>query len=202
MIDCNTIFARLDIEVFNDQMHTFIPFSLFLLSICGFAAVALYARRSSIQLDGRCWDDLVAAIEPLDLDGVQCVARDFLDPQSGQISMEPEVIWHMLGGELGLKRMNANASLLLSIAAHAAQWNEEEGIIVAERMRRDALRLRTAVRQIRLGMLSQVVTGRHWVSVPFQLQEAASAYFLMRQRLLALYETTHMGLLPQLVQAV
>lgn len=183
-------------------MHSFVPFSLFLLSICAFAAVAMYARRSSIRLDDRCWDDLLAAVEPLDLDGVQCVARDFLDPQGGQIAMEPEVIWHMIGGELGLQRMRANATLLLSIAAHATQWNEEEGVIVAERMRRDALRLRSAVRQIQLGMLSQVITGRHWVSVPFQLQEAASAYFLMRQRLLALYETTHIGLLPQLAQAV
>ncbi len=183
-------------------MHSMLPLSLFLLSIGAFAAVALYARRSSIRLDNRCWDDLLAAVQPLDLDGVSCVARDFLDPQSGQISMEPEVIWHMVGGELGLRRMQSNATLLLSIAAHAAQWNEEEGIIVAERMRRDALRLRTAVRQVRLGMLSQVVTGRHWISVPFQLQEAASAYFLMRQRLLALYENSHVGLLPQLSQAV
>ncbi|RRA49935.1 hypothetical protein D1Y84_04075 [Acidipila sp. EB88] len=163
---------------------------------------AVYARRSSIRLDGRNWEDILSAMEPMDVDGLHCVATDYLDPQKGQISMEPEVIWHLLGGELGLRRMRNNADLLLSLAAHAAQWNTEEGAIVAERMRRDALRLRSALRQIRLGMFSQIFTGRHWVSVPFQLQEAASAYYLMRQRLLALYETSHVGLLPQLAQAI
>ena len=183
-------------------MHSFVPLSLFLLSIFGFAAVALYARRSSIRIDGRSFESLLAAVEPLDLDGLHCVAKDYLEPQRGQISMEPEVIWHLLGGDLGLRRMRSNANLLLAFAAHAAAWNEEEGIIVAERMRRDALRLRSAVRQIQFGMFSQIVTGRHWVSVPFQLQEAASAYYLMRQRLLALYETSHVALLPQVAQAI
>ena len=183
-------------------MHTVVPFSLFLLSLSGFAGVALYARRNAIRIDNRSWATLIEAIQPLDTDGLECVAKDYLEPQRGQISMEPEVIWHLLGGDLGLKRMQTNADLLLTIAAHATQWNEEEGIIVAERMRRDALRLRSALRQIRLGMFSQVITGKHWVSVPFQLQEAASAYYLMRQRLLALYATSHVALLPQLAQTI
>ena len=183
-------------------MHTVMPFSLFLIAVVGFTLAALHARRSSIRLNGRGFSTLLASLEPVDLDGVSCVAKDFLEPQRGQISMEPEVIWQMLGGDLGLRRMRTNADLLLAIAAHASQWNDEEGAIVTERMRRDALRLRSAVRQIRLGMLSQLVTGRHWISVPFQLQEAASSYYLMRQRLLALYETSHIALLPQLIQAV
>ena len=183
-------------------MHSLLPFSLFLISILGFAGAALFARRSSIRIDDRGLEALLAAVEPVDLSGLHCVAKDYLEPTRGQISMEPEVIWHLLGGDLGLRRMHRNANLLLSIAAHAATWNEEEGVIVAERMRRDALRLRSAVRQIQLGMFSQIVTGRHWISVPFQLQEAASAYYLMRQRLLALYESSHIALVPQLAQAI
>ena len=179
-----------------------VPFSLFLLAICGLAGAALYARRGSIRLNGGGWETLLAAIQPVDLSGVQCVARDYLEPQRGQTAMEPDILWHLVGGDLGLRRMRTNSDLLLSIAAHATQWNGEEGVIVAERMRRDALRLRRAVRSIQFGMLSQFVTGHHWISVPFQLQEAASAYYLMRQRLLALYETSHAGLLPQLAQAI
>ena len=182
-------------------MHSIVPFSLFLLAIFGFGGLALYARRSSLHMD-RGLDDLLAELAPVDLTGLHCVAKDYLHPQRDQISMEPEVIWNLLGGDLGLRRMRANANLLLALAAHAAHWNEEEGTIVTERMRRDALRLRSAVRQIQLGMLSQLVTGHHWISVPFQLQEAASAYYLMRQRLLALYETSHIALLPQIAQAV
>lgn len=173
-------------------------FSVFLL---GFAAAALRAQRSAIRLDGRCFEALVGALQPIDLIGIHSVARDYLEPRRGQVALEPEIIWQLLGGEPGLRAMRANADLLLAIAAHATQWNEQEGVVVAERMRRDALRLRTAVRQVRLGMFAQVITGRHWISVPFHLQEAAGAYYLMRRRLLALYENTHVGLLPLLVEA-
>ncbi len=172
-----------------------------LLLFCVFAAIASYATRRSIRVDGRSWGALVSALQQINLDGLQSVARDYLEPRKGQIAMEPEVIWQLLGGEQGLNRMRANADLLLAIASHASQWNGEESTVVAERMRRDAVRLRSAVRRIRMGMLSQIVTGRHWVSVPFQLQEAASSYYLMRQRLVALYETSHVGLLPQLLEA-
>ena len=131
-------------------MHTVIPFSLFLNAVTGFALAALHARKTSIRLNGRGFDALLASLQPIDLDGVSCVAKDFLEPHRGQISMEPEVIWQLMGGDLGLRRMRVNADLLLAIAAHASQWNDEEGVIVTERMRRDALRLRSALRQIRL----------------------------------------------------
>jgi hypothetical protein len=62
--------------------------------------------------------------------------------------------------------------------------------------------LRKAVRVIELGMISDIVFRRHLRTTPFHLHEAASAYFLMRQRLLALYETSHMGLHPRLAAAL
>lgn len=36
----------------------------------------------------------------------------------------------------------------------------------------------------------------------FNVQEAASAYWLMRERLLALYQTSHAGRYPRLVDAL
>jgi hypothetical protein len=145
---------------------------------------------------------LIAGLHHIDFRGVSLVARDFLDPRKGQINMEPQEIWNLLGGDEGLRTMLRNADSLIALAAFAQQWNLDESVIVAERMRRDGVRLRRAVRRIQIGMFSQVFTGRHWVEVPFQLQEAASAYYLMRQRLLALYETSHVGLYPQLAKAV
>jgi hypothetical protein len=38
--------------------------------------------------------------------------------------------------------------------------------------------------------------------IPFYIHEASAAYYLMRQRLLALYETSHAGLLPRLSAAL
>ncbi len=183
-------------------MHSIAPLLVFLLAAASLAAAAWHARRSSIRLDGRCLDQLLTALQPLNLDGLDAVARDYMEPSSGQVALEPEAVWRLLGGEAGLKSMRANADLLLAIAAYATQWNEGEGPIVAERMRRDAIRLRSALRQIRIGMLSQMITGQHWISVPFQLQEAAGAYYLMRKRLLALYETSHIALLPRVAEAV
>ena len=202
MNEFNTISARSHTEVIAVTMDPRLHVAALLLLFCAFAVAASYASRRSIRLDRRPWGALVAALQRVDLDGLQSVAMDYLEPHKGQTVMEPEVIWQLLGGEQGLKHMRANADLLLAIAAHASRWNGEEGTVVAERMRRDAVRLRSAVRRVQMGMLSQIVTGHHWVSVPFQLQEAASSYYLMRQRLVALYESSHVGLLPQLLEAV
>jgi hypothetical protein len=176
-------------------------FALFLV-IAGLVYAALQSQRSSLKLNHRTWNELISTIEFIDNRGITLVARDYLEPRKGQIDLEPQEIWQLLGGDAGLRTMDANADRLIALAAFAQQWNLEESVIVAERMRRDGLRLRKAVRRIRLGMISQMITGRHWVEVPFQLQEAASSYYLMRQRLLALYESSHVGLHPRLAQSV
>jgi hypothetical protein len=44
--------------------------------------------------------------------------------------------------------------------------------------------------------------GVKQVRIPFYLHEAASSYYLMRQRLLALYQTNHAGLYPRLVEVL
>ena len=56
-------------------------------------------------------------------------------------------------------------------------------------MRREALTLRKAVGKIQRG----VILGYGRSTGPFSVQEATGAYYLMRQRLLALYETSHVG---------
>ena len=178
------------------------PYVLLAAVVGTLAVTAIRSQKSALKLSQRSWSDLVAEIEFIDFRGISLVARDYLDPRKGQIDFEPEQIWTLLGGDEGLRAMLLNADRLIALAAFAQQWNLDESVIVAERMRRDGLRLRKAVRRVQLGMLSQIFTGRHWVEVPFQLQEAASAYYLMRQRLLALYETSHVGLYPQLAKAL
>ncbi len=183
-------------------MHPTLPYILLAAFVGVLSVTAIRSQRASVKLNRRSWNELVAGLQFIDFRGISLVARDYLDPRRGQIDLEPEEIWTLMGGDEGLRTMLANADRLIALAAFAQQWNLDEGVIVAERMRRDGLRLRKAVRQVQLGMLSQIFTGRHWVHVPFQLQEAASAYYLMRQRLLALYETSHIGLYPQLAEAV
>ena len=179
-----------------------LPYAMLTAVIGGLATAAIRSQRATLKITRRTWSEVLSEVEFVNFSGVSMVARDYLEPRKGQIDLEPEDIWDLLGGENGLRVMRDNADRLIALAAFARQWNLDEGVIVAERMRRDGLRLRTAVRRIQMGMFSQVITGRHWVEVPFQLQEAASAYYLMRQRLLALYESSHVGLYPQLALAV
>jgi hypothetical protein len=181
-----------------------IPFPYLLLAsvILCYIVMAVRSQRSSVRLNHRTWAQLVAGLQAIDSEGVCVVARDYLQPKIGQIELEPSSMWTLLGGHTGLRRMRDNADNMIALAAFAQQWNLEESVVVAERMRRDGLRLRRAVTRIEFGMKMQLILGRHLVSVPFQIQEAASAYYLMRERLLALYQSSHAGLYPKLASAL
>lgn len=183
-------------------MHQMLPYLLLLLAVGTLAALGLHSQKSTLKLTSKTWDQLVADLQSLDFDSLKTVARDYLDPQKGQIALEPDTMWKLLGGDEGLKKMRANADLMIALAAFAQQWNFEESVVVAERMRRDGLKLREAVDQIQAGMSAVSFSDPSHVAVPFYLHEAASAYYLMRQRLLALYETSHAGLLPRLAEVL
>lgn len=165
-------------------------------------AAAVKAQWSAIRVDRRNWQDLVSQLKRIEFQRVTSVARDYLDPKEGQISLEPTDMWLMLGGREGLRRMRENAKLMLILAAHAQQWNFDEGVIVTERMRRDAIRLRSSIRRIEFALTFHIVMRRSASLIPFHLHEAASSYYLMRQRLLALYQTSHAGLYPRLAEVL
>jgi hypothetical protein len=176
----------------------------FVLGVLLFALGAAFASAlwSSMKQRQRSWPDLVAELEPVDFKSVGVVASDYLNPMAGQISMEPEEMWRLVGGYDGLKKMCRNARVMLQLAAYAQRWNFEEGVIVHERMRRDASSLYHAVRCVELGMIRRNLLGRFNFTLPFSVHEAACAYYLMRQRLLALYETSHAGLYPTLAASL
>jgi hypothetical protein len=81
---------------------------------------------------------------------------------------------------------------------YTQRWNFNEGVIVSERMRRDALALRRSVRRVELRRVLCKFIRRFGLREPFDVHEAVASYYLMRQRLLALYETSHAGLYPAL----
>jgi hypothetical protein len=144
------------------------------------------------------WEDLLAKIQEVPRQGLEIVALDNLHPKVNQLQLEPPDMWQLLGGINGLQRMNENAKVLIALAAYVQRWNYVEAVIVAERMRRDAVHLKRAVLHIRLEMLLH----SKWLRVPFYVHEAATSYYLMTQRLFALYESNHAGLLPRLREAL
>lgn len=165
-------------------------FVLTLLAVAlAIGTLYVQALRKKNRLSGATWEQLVRQLEEVPMIGVTKVALDYLQPVKGQLAIQTDEMWHLVGGAEGLKRMQTNAEILLQLAAFAEQWNRQESIIVGERMRREALMLRRAVGKVQ----RSVFWGYGMATGPFCVQEAASTYYLMRQRILALYETSHVG---------
>jgi hypothetical protein len=179
-------------------MTTALSYFVFGILLCIFAGAVVAEWRSSRKRAQRDWHDLVASVHQVDFAGVSTVAIDYMTPRRGQLALEADKIWELLGGVEGLKKMRKNAEIMLALAAYAQQWNFEEAVIVTERMRHDAALLRRAIRRVEIGMIPVSLLRRFRITIPLRVQEAAAAYYLMRQRLLALYETSHACRYPAL----
>ena len=168
----------------------------FLLLVIIGIQLRFFLRRRSQQ--NTTWNTLLARIEPLNFADLERIAKAYLEPRGNQLELQPQAMWRLLGGADGLPRLRRNAEVMLDLAVFVQRWNFEDATVVAEIMRRDAARLQKAITQIEMAMLLR----RQNLRIPFYIHEASAAYYLMRQRLLALYETSHAGLLPRLVQAL
>ena len=171
---------------------------ILIVALLFLAGVLLHAHLQRRRLSTVEWNDLIARLGTVPTKGITAIALEYLQPSKGQIGIETDDLWIMVGGSEGLARMRANAHILLALAGYAQRWNFKESVIVAERMRHDALTLRRATFKIALGILFNYGKARG----PFYVQEAASAYYLMRVRLLALYETSHEARYPALSAAL
>ena len=169
--------------------------AVLLLAVIGFQVRFVLRRRAQ---QNTTWNALVARIEPLNFADLETIAKAYLEPHANQLELQPQAMWRLLGGADGLPRLRRNAEVMLDLAVFVQRWNFEDATVVAEIMRRDAARLQKAINQIEMAMLLR----RHSLHIPFYIHEASAAYYLMRQRLLALYETSHAGLLPQLALAL
>jgi len=175
-----------------------IPIFLLIFFLILIAAGLIFTQASARRVRSSTWEDLVSRMEPMHARGLEIVALDNLQPRPNQLQLEPEHLWGLIGGTEGLRRMKKNADLLIELAAYVQRWNFEEGVIVTERMRHDAVQLKRAIYRLRFEMMIH----RSQLRAPFYIHQAASAYYLMTRRLLALYETSHAGLLPRLAEAL
>lgn len=176
-------------------MFALITIAVFLLGIAGLQ-LRFFLRRRRQQTTT--WSALVSRLEPLQFADLEKIAKAYLEPRANQLEMTPQAMWRLLGGSDGLPRLRRNAEVMLELAIFVQRWNFEDATIVAEMMRRDAARMQKAITQIEVALLLR----RQSFRIPFYIHEASAAYYLMRQRLLALYESSHAGLLPRLSQAL
>lgn len=178
-------------------MHIFalIALSTFVIVLLAILAYQQWLMHRWQRYD---WDGLVGEIRSLNRQGIASIANDYLRPQHSQLKVEPPEMWTTLGGIEGVKAMRKNADVLIALASYAERWNYDEGAIVAQRMRDDALLLRRSTRQILWRMQFHFGIER----VPFFLHQTAASYHLMTSRLLALYDGTNRAYYPRLAEAL
>ena len=141
----------------------------------------------------RSWEEIVASVEEVNAEGIHVVADMFLNPSKDQLRLEPAVMWDMLGGFTGIKRMHGNAEKMLELCVYSERW-DSQGPVISEMIRLDAINLTKAVRRVELAM----VYGLGHVRSHFAIMEVAAHYDLIRRRLLGQYENSHVGRLPML----
>ncbi len=144
------------------------------------------------------WNDLLKRAEHVDLQKVQLVADCYLHPERNPFQREPGELWELLGGLEGINRLYRNAELMLELATFAEQWQHPEAALTAELVRRDGVRIKHLVTRMQFSLVMRKVH----VSLAFDVQEAAATYFLMRGRLLGLYQVCHIARTPALAAAL
>jgi hypothetical protein len=173
-------------------------FALILVFAAVIVAALVYSHVAASKLRSADWQSLVASIEPVQSQALEAVALDHLQPQAHQLRLEPYELWDLVGGIHGLKRMRRNADRMIALAAYVQRWNFEEAIVVAERIRHDSILLKRALFRIQV----ELYIRRRPIRAPFHIHQAASSYYLMSKRLLALYETSQFVLYPRLAEAL
>jgi hypothetical protein len=159
---------------------------------------AVVVHVNARRLSGDDWEAIVARIQPIPFEGLEKVALDHLQPQAHQLLLGPEELWQLVGGLEGLRRMRRNADLMIQLAAYVRRWNFDESIIVAERIRQDTMMLKRALLRIEL----QIYFPMHKLRIPFYVHQAASSYYLMTRRVLALYQTNQFVLYPRVAEVL
>ncbi len=145
------------------------------------------------ELSQRTWEDLVASVEQVNLEGIREIADVFLNPTKDQLRLEPPTMWQMLGGLKGLQTMHRNAEIMLELCVYAERW-DAAGPVVSEMIRLDAMNFNKALRRVELA----AVLGLGHLRGHFAIMEIAAHYELIRRRLFGQYEKSHIARLAVL----
>jgi hypothetical protein len=179
------------------------PVSVFIF-LSGLLLFAWRMKKVQDEREEANWDDLIQKLVPLSKVGIEEVACSFLapsgrelDPRRREDRLESRDIWDFIGGIEGLKAMRRNAAVLIDLACYVQRWNSE-AFVVAEQLRLDASEIRAALAKIRFARWR----GDLGSKFPIHAARAAAAYYLMTQRLCALYEISQTGLLLRLKAAI
>ncbi|HEY4379405.1 MAG TPA: hypothetical protein VGN01_03605 [Acidobacteriaceae bacterium] len=149
------------------------------------------------------WDDLLKRLARVDRDNIARIALDAID-ESGQhrngegaFSLEPSVIWSLLGGLEGLQVLERNCQVLVELAAYLQRWYPE-ALVVAEQLRLNAREIEWHVSRLK----GAAQTGNLQAAFADYAQRAVVTYYLMTRHLLDLYEHASVPQFAQLQRAL
>jgi hypothetical protein len=159
----------------------------------------LRARRSADTT----WDDLLQRLTLIDREAISTIALDALiengeqRPLGDTFSLDPTVIWNLLGGLEGLEVLERNCQVLVELAAYV-QRSYPEAIVVAEQLRLNAREIEWHVGRLK----GAAQTGNLQASFADYAQRAVVTYYMMTRHLLALYDHAGFARLAELQQAI
>jgi hypothetical protein len=166
-------------------------------------AVTAYYLWQRLQTSKRTWEQLMARLIAVDRDGIATVALDAIEPSGRRRTdelareLDPEQIWNLLGGLDGVEVLEKNSHVLIEIAVHLQRWYPEAAA-TSEELRLQARELEWHVGRLRMAA-DKGHLEFHFAS---HAQNATIDYYLMTQRLLALYRKSKLPMFADLEKEI
>lgn len=180
---------------------------VFFVAIAAFlvlmATIAIRSYRRARKSSDGDWEHLLKRLQVVDRSSIAEVALDIIDESGqqrrdeGSALLKPEQIWKLVGGLKGLEVLKTNCAVLIDLAFYVQQWYPE-ALVVAEELRLSAREIEWHVERLK----SAERTGKLKSAFAMYAQPAVGKYYLMTQRLLALYEQGNLPMLADLRKAL
>jgi len=133
------------------------------------------------------WDELLR-LGSLDHNNLALIAGSFdNEPEMEDEDLDPEKIWHLLGGMQGLEVVEKNCAVLVDLVFYVQQWYPE-ALLVAEQLRQNAREVQWHIERIK----GAAKIGKLKTATPEYLQQAVAIYYRMTCQVLTLYEQANL----------
>jgi hypothetical protein len=190
--------------VISDRSLYFAVVLLVVLAVVGTAVAYCYLRyRRRQTLPYGNWESLLSRLSTVDRDNIALISQNFLnEPESRRtgeddLELDANQIWSLIGGLTGLEAMERNCVVLVDLAFYVQQWYPEASV-VAEQLRLNAREVQWHVGRLK----SAAQTGKLEIFFSDYARPAITTYYLMTQRVLALYEKYNVPGLGDLQRAI
>jgi hypothetical protein len=174
-----------------------------LFFVTALVIVAAYYYRQSRRRSTGSWQQLLERLTYLDRESIAQIALDYAD-ESGQRrtespggELESAQIWRLAGGLSGLEAIEKNCTVLIDLAFYLQRWYPE-ALVLAEELRLNTREIEWHVERLR----GAANTGNLEPSFANYAQPAIAKYYMMTQRVLAVYERLNSPMFTELQRAI